>query len=166
MAMKIDKRAIRNTEIWKNKPKKQANFNQNKPKNKQPASHQKKPQIHKKQAQIRGKTARLATLLAAAAENTLTMAHRRNSQHVPQAKQERTTDSQKRGIHAARPNVKECWENKVTCECTRKADKAGAAATSVASRSALVTCTPSAVTACDKCYVAGAKFVLCCWCTA
>jgi len=37
--------------------------------------------------------------------------------------------------------------------------KAGAAATSVASRSALVTCTPSAVTACDICYVAGAKRV-------
>ena len=32
----------------KHKPKKQANFNQNKPKNKQPASLQKKPQIHKK----------------------------------------------------------------------------------------------------------------------
>jgi len=32
----------------KHKPKKQANFNQNKPKNKQPASLQKNPQIHKK----------------------------------------------------------------------------------------------------------------------
>jgi len=45
----------------KNKPKKQATFNQNKPKNKQPGSL-KKTQTHKKQAQIRGKTTRLATL--------------------------------------------------------------------------------------------------------
>jgi len=37
MAMKFDKKAIRNTEICI----KQANFNQNKPKNKQPASLQK-----------------------------------------------------------------------------------------------------------------------------
>jgi len=56
MAMKFDKKAIRNAEIYKNKPKKQANFNQNK----QPASLQ---QIHKKQAQICGKSARLATLI-------------------------------------------------------------------------------------------------------
>jgi len=49
----------------KNKPKKEANFNQNKPKNKQPASLQKNLQIHKKQAQIHGKTARLATLFLA-----------------------------------------------------------------------------------------------------
>ena len=72
MAMKFDKKAIRNTETCK----KQANFNQNKTQNKQPASLKKKhkktspktsnPQVfkktHKKQAQIRGKNARLATL--------------------------------------------------------------------------------------------------------
>jgi len=44
MAMKFDKKAIRSTEICK----KQANFNQNKLKNKQPASLKKKTQIHKK----------------------------------------------------------------------------------------------------------------------
>jgi len=44
MAMKFDKKSIRNTETCK----KTSNFNQNKPKNKQPASLHKKPQIHKK----------------------------------------------------------------------------------------------------------------------
>jgi len=53
--MKFDKKAIRNTETCK----KQANFNQNKPQNKQPASLQKNPQ----KAQTRGKNARLATLI-------------------------------------------------------------------------------------------------------
>jgi len=47
----------------KNKPKKQANFNQNEPKKKQPASQKNNPKSTKKQAQIRGKTTRLATLL-------------------------------------------------------------------------------------------------------
>jgi len=62
--MKFDKKAIRNLQTSaKNKPKKRVNFNQDKPKNKQPESLQKTPQIHKKQAQIRGKTARLATLV-------------------------------------------------------------------------------------------------------
>ena len=56
--MKFDKKAIRSTEIFK----KQANFNQNKLKNKQHASLKKKRKSTKKQAQIRGKTARLATL--------------------------------------------------------------------------------------------------------
>jgi len=46
----------------KNKSKKQGNLNQNKPRNKQPASLQKNLQIHKKKTQIRGKTARLPTL--------------------------------------------------------------------------------------------------------
>jgi len=46
--MKFDKKAICNTENSKNKPIKIANFNQNKPKNKQPASLQKNPQIDKK----------------------------------------------------------------------------------------------------------------------
>ena len=44
MAINFEIKAIRNTEICK----KQANFNQKKPKNKQPASLQKKPQIHQK----------------------------------------------------------------------------------------------------------------------
>jgi len=58
MAMKFDKKSIRNTETCK----KTSNFNQNKPKNKQPASLQKNRKSTKKQAQIRGKTDRLATL--------------------------------------------------------------------------------------------------------
>jgi len=41
----------------KNKPQKQSNFNQNKPKNKQPAS------LQKKQPQIHGKNASLAKLV-------------------------------------------------------------------------------------------------------
>jgi len=48
MAMKFDEKAIRNTEICKKQAQKQANFKQNKPKNKQPASLQKNPHIHKK----------------------------------------------------------------------------------------------------------------------
>ena len=65
--MKFDKKAIRNTEICrKTSPKKEANFNKNKPKNKQPASLQKnRKSIKKKQAQIHRKTARLATLFLA-----------------------------------------------------------------------------------------------------
>ena len=47
----------------KNNPKKQAIFNENKSKNKQPASLQKTRNSTKKQAQIHGKTARLATLI-------------------------------------------------------------------------------------------------------
>ena len=47
----------------KHKPKKQANFNQNKPKNKQLASLQETRKSTKKQAQIRGENASLATLL-------------------------------------------------------------------------------------------------------
>jgi len=58
MAIRFEKKAIRTTEICK----KQANFNQNKPKNKQPASLQTNRKSIKKQSQIRGKTARLATL--------------------------------------------------------------------------------------------------------
>jgi len=42
--------------------KKQANFNQHKPKNKQPASLQKTRKSTKQHARIHGKTARLATL--------------------------------------------------------------------------------------------------------
>ena len=42
MAMKFDKKAICNTEICKKQAQKQANFNQHKPKNKQPANLQKK----------------------------------------------------------------------------------------------------------------------------
>jgi len=57
--MKFDEKAIRNTEICT----KQANFNQNKHKNKQPASLQKNPQIHKKTSPNSRKTARLATLV-------------------------------------------------------------------------------------------------------
>jgi len=58
MAMKFDKKTIRNTQTCKNR----ANFNQNKPKNKQPASLQKKNRKSTKKAQIRGESARLATL--------------------------------------------------------------------------------------------------------
>jgi len=54
MAMKFDKKAMRNTEISKI----QVNFNQNNTKHKQPASLQKKPQMDKKQVKIRGKTVR------------------------------------------------------------------------------------------------------------
>ena len=60
MAIKFEKKQSAIQKSAKNK----ANFNQNKPKNKQPASLQKNPQIHKKQAQIRAKTARLATLVS------------------------------------------------------------------------------------------------------
>ena len=62
-------------------------------------------------------------VFAAVAENALTMAHSRNSQNVPHVKQERTTDSQKRSILAARPNFKESaktWSLRYF-ECTRKA---------------------------------------------
>ena len=55
MAMKFDKKTIRNTQTCK----KRASFNQNKPKNKQPA---KKNRKSTKKARIRGETARLATL--------------------------------------------------------------------------------------------------------
>jgi len=54
----LKKKAIRKTEICK----KQANFNCNKPKNKQPQAFKKTRNSRKKQAQIRKKTARLATL--------------------------------------------------------------------------------------------------------
>jgi len=46
MAMKFDKKTIRNTQTCK----KRANFNQNKPKNKQPASLQKKNRKSTKKA--------------------------------------------------------------------------------------------------------------------
>jgi len=42
------KKTVRNTEICKKQAQKQANFNQNKHKNKQLASLKKKPQIHRK----------------------------------------------------------------------------------------------------------------------
>jgi len=60
--MKFDEKAICNTETCKKQAQKQANFNQNKPKNKQAASLRKTRKSTIKQAQIRGKTARLATL--------------------------------------------------------------------------------------------------------
>jgi len=41
-----------NRNLEKNKPKKQANFIYNKPKNKQPASLHKNPQLHKKTSPI------------------------------------------------------------------------------------------------------------------
>ena len=47
MSMKFDKKAIRNAEMCKIQAQIKANFNQNKPKNKQPVSLWKK-QIHKK----------------------------------------------------------------------------------------------------------------------
>jgi len=56
------KKTVRNTEICKKQAQKQANFNQNKHKNKQLASLKKNRKSIEKQAQIRGKTARLATL--------------------------------------------------------------------------------------------------------
>jgi len=51
MAMKFDKKAIRNTEI----SKKQANLNQNKPKNKQPASLKKNRKLTKNKPKFAGK---------------------------------------------------------------------------------------------------------------
>jgi len=46
--IKFEKKQPAKQKSAKNKPKKQANFNSNKPKNKQPASLQKNPQLHKK----------------------------------------------------------------------------------------------------------------------
>jgi len=51
MAMKFDKKAMRNTEISKI----QVNFNQNNPKNKQPASLQKKRKWTKNKSKFAGK---------------------------------------------------------------------------------------------------------------
>jgi len=48
MAIKFEKKQCAIQKSAKNKPKKQANCNLNKPKNKQPASLQKKQQTHKK----------------------------------------------------------------------------------------------------------------------
>ena len=64
IAIKFEEKAIRKQKSAKNKPKKQANFSLNKPKNKQPASLKKNCKSTKEQVQIRGKTARLATEVA------------------------------------------------------------------------------------------------------
>jgi len=71
----------------KNKPKKQANFNQNKPKNKQPASLQNKRKSTKKLAQIRGKNARLETLsLTETSVQNLLTARAKSLQHTSKPK--------------------------------------------------------------------------------
>jgi len=69
------------------------------------------------------------------------MAHSRNSQHAPHVKQERTTDSQKTWYSRCTTKLQRICENEVTAllwvykgGCWQKAS---AAATSVASRSAL-----------------------------
>jgi len=59
--MKFDKKTTAIQKPVKIKPKKRENFNQNKPKNKQPAGLQKSANPEKK-AQTSGKNARLATL--------------------------------------------------------------------------------------------------------
>jgi len=51
-AVKFEKKQSTKQKSGKNKPKKQANFIYNKPKNKQPASLHKNPQLHKKTSPI------------------------------------------------------------------------------------------------------------------
>jgi len=51
-AIKFEKKQSAKQKCAKNKPKKQANFIYNKPKNKQPASLQKNPQLRKKTSPI------------------------------------------------------------------------------------------------------------------
>jgi len=81
------------------------------------------------------------------------MSHSRNSQYVPYAKQERTTDSQKRGVHAARPNLKESAKPRSLrcCEYTRKADRKPVPLQQVWQAKV------HEVPASNICYVAGAK---------
>jgi len=74
-AVKFEKKAIRKTEICK----KQANFNWNKPKNKQPASLQKNLQLHKKSSNSR--------------ENSKVSNTATNTQHNTQAAYQRWSDS-------------------------------------------------------------------------